>query len=116
MKPLNMREYRSNNPSLLGMAKYLMVDLAYSLREISTVLSAIRFEDNFESFITTVTIPTGGADFRIRNELPFVPTKRIILRSQSGLITDGVTEWTKDYIYMRNLDTTDQQVTIAFMR
>ena len=115
MRLPNFREYKTQIQDIASIAKYLSVDLAFTLRDLANVLRSLSFEDNFDAFVETVTI-LAGTELAIRNKLSVVPTKRIILRSKSELIVDGVTEWTASHVYLKNLDIADQTVTVAFIR
>lgn len=116
------REYQSGGERSLTdrIISYLTVDMATTLRELQHGLTRLRFADNFDSFIVDVTVPTGGTDFAIRNRLRSgqIPTHRIILRGGSGSesVVDGDTDWTKDFVYLKNTGGSDVAVTVGFFR
>ena len=121
MKFSKFREFRISNyeieRTVEQMRKYLAVDLLFSLRELFTGLSRLKFEENFDAFKTTVTVPSGGADFAIRNELSEAPTGKIILRDGgASTVVDGDTTWTSDYVYLKNTGGSDVTVTVVFFK
>lgn len=99
--------------------RYLQVDLTKSLRELANGLNKLSFLDNFECFITTVTI-AATSELQIRNELRSgeVPRYRLILRggSNSQHVVDGDATWTADYVYLKNTAASAATLTVAFLR
>lgn len=72
------------------------------IKELEVGLTKLSFNDNFDSFRKTVTI-TPSTVVAIRNELPSIPTGRIIIRQDvEAAISDSVTTWTKDFVYLEN--------------
>lgn len=118
MKFSKFREFRDLSGGIGEVVKYLTVDLVFSLRELYTGLSRLDFTENFEAFEVTVTVPA-NSELAIRNQLdPVVPTGKIILRdgARAGVL-DGDTAWTKDYVYLKNTDATnDITVTVVFFK
>jgi len=79
-------------------------------------LKKLDFNDNFESFESTVEI-AATSNVTIRNPLTFIPTKYIIVsQTGNGLITKDTTEWTKDNVYLYNNGAVTVTATIIFMR
>ncbi len=90
-------------------------DIKAIMRELSTGLLRLSFEDNFESFEKTITL-TAGQELEIRNELSFIPSKYIIYnQSGNGLITKE-SEWTKNLLYLTNNGAVSVSATVTFMR
>lgn len=90
-----------------------------NLRELVWELGAgiykLSFADNFQSFEKTVTI-LAASELEIRNELPFIPTKYIIVnQTGNGLITRE-TDWTRDYLYLTNHGAVSVTATVVFLK
>ena len=90
-----------------------------NLRELVWELGAgiykLSFADNFQSFEKDITI-AAASESQIRNELPFIPTRYIIVnQSGNGLITRE-TAWTKDYLYLTNNGAVEVNATIVFLK
>lgn len=121
MKFSKFREFRDLSGGIGEVVKYLTVDLVFSLRELYTGLSRLDFTENFEAFEVTVTVPAATSpvtNLAIRNQLdPVIPTGKIILRDGgSNGVVDGTLAWTKDYVYLQNLDASDVTVTVVFFK
>ena len=70
--------------------------------DLNTGLGRLKFADNFETNVRTVTIAS-GAELKIPHSLGVVPSDRIILRQTgNGLVVDGPTEWNENNIYLKN--------------
>lgn len=93
-------------------------DLTRLTRELAQGLLKLDFLDNFESFETTVTIPSSTTGYQIVNELSFIPSKYIITSQEgNGLITKSAsTDWTINYLYLDNNGSADVTLTVIFMR
>ena len=87
------------------------------IRELSVGLTKLDFMDNFEAFEVEVTIPPATV-LEIRNELDFIPSKRIIVKQDDeAAISDSSTAWTLDFVYLENHDANNTViVTVIFMR
>lgn len=90
--------------------------------ELETGLRRLDFANNFNSFEVEVTVPdqteTVG-DYKIRNQFdPHIPTGMLIIKQTgNAFVTAGDTEWTKDYIYIKNHSTTiDAVVKLVFFK
>lgn len=94
---------------------FLQSGLALSFSELQTGLQSLNFADNFDSFEVTVTIPA-GSEIAIPNKLGAIPTKRIIVRSNSISIIDGTATWTNTFVFIRNVGVTEAKATIIFLR
>lgn len=94
---------------------YLQQGLALSLGELQSGLKYLDLVDNFESFEVRVTIPA-TSEISIVNKIGIVPTKRLIVRSNSSSIVDGDTAWTSDFVTLKNTGATDAIATVIFMR
>ena len=86
------------------------------IKELATGLTRLSFMDNFESFEKTVTIPATSV-LQIRNELTFIPSKRIITRKDvAGDISDSTLPWTSNYVYLENHGANPVTLNVTFMR
>jgi hypothetical protein len=84
-------------------------------RVLDTGMQRLKIDENFQNFITTVTIKN-GEEFGVPNKLKILPSKRIIVRQTgNGFITDGETEWTLQRLYLKNNGPSDTTVTILFL-
>lgn len=90
--------------------------------ELIMGLKRLDFNNNFESFEVTVTVPDQtekSGDYKIRNALdPAIPSKMLIMKQTgNALVTAGTAEWSQDYVYIRNHSTTiDTEVTVIFFK
>ena len=96
---------------------YLSNTLRLGLLDLVTGLQSLDFLDNFEAFTYEGTI-TAGQEVEIRNQLPGVtPSSRIILRhSGDPAIVDGDTEWSTDFVYLKNAGSVSATVKVLFLR
>ena len=116
MKFSAFKEFRIN-ASGAGVEEYLNTDMTKTLRELGIGLRRLSIDDNFDSFVTTVTIPA-TTELAIRNELTLVPRYKLILRGKSGAqdVVDGDAEWNQNYVYLKNLGASPVTLTVAFFR
>lgn len=120
MRFLNFKEFRPvlfKEPQLESVVKYLMGEMVLNLRQLSLGLARLSFEDNFEGFVEEVEI-AAGVELQITNKIDTTPSKRVILRADEGglSITDGPTEWTEDFVYLKNYGAMTGTVTVVFLR
>ena len=87
------------------------------LKSLSSGLNKLTFGENFNTFKTEVTIPA-TTELAIRNELrDVIPSEYFISRQTgNGLITDGTTEWTSDYLYLYNNGAVSATITVRFFK
>lgn len=115
------KEFRTIFPhnAIDDVLEYLKNDLKKFLREVDFGLTKLSFTDNFESFQTTVTIPS-MTEVAIRNELNngVTPSRKIILRGKDGAqnVVDGDADWTQNFVYLKNTGASAIEVTVLFMR
>lgn len=120
------KEYRGNidekNSTAIDLfkdvVKFLSIDLVKTQRELALGLNKLSFNDNFETFQETLTI-SAGVEAVILNKLtPIIPSKKLIVRGKDGAqnVVDGDTEWTQDFVYLKNVGLTDTVVTVIFLR
>lgn len=117
------REFRPNKAqagSLIGeVVNYLQVDLVRSMKDLTVGLRNLNFTDNFQSFEVQISIDP-GQELAIQNTLVqgLVPTKRIVVRGGEGSesIVDGDTEWTTQFVYLKNVGTIQANATVVFLR
>ena len=92
-------------------------DLKELVRNLSIGLTNLTFGDNFVSFEEEVSIPAAGTEVQIRNKLPFIPTRYIIVEQiGNGICAKSDTKWTKDYLYLQNHGVGDITVKVIFFR
>ena len=103
-----------------GVLQYLQSSFWAWCKDIVVGLRRLNFEDNFQGFQATVTI-AAGAEAVIKNGFEGVledsiPTKRIIVRQTgNGVITDGPTPWSADYVYLTNNGAVPVTITVIFL-
>lgn len=91
-------------------------DLKQLIRHLSAGFRRLDFIDNFESFEVILVI-SAGSELKFRNQLNFVPSRAILVKQKgNGLVTQGDTPWTKDFLYMKNHGAQEVTVTYIFMR
>lgn len=96
--------------------KYLGVELAVAMKDLFEGLTRLKLTENFESFTITELIPA-TTEIQIPNRLKTTDLKKLIVRQfGSGFVSDGTTEWTSEFVYLRNHGTGDVTVTVIFMR
>lgn len=123
MKFPQIREFRpfSTEPQKLmqELAKYLSTDLVRTFKDLMVASSNLSFDDNFDAFVETITIPA-STEVSIRNRLPsgLIPTSRLILRGGVGAenIVDGNEEWNQNSVSLRNQGVTPVEVKVVFLR
>ena len=122
MRFTQFKEFKEADPNtgtLETVISYLFADMPKTLRELSYGLTKLTFADNFESFKVSVTIPA-TSELAIRNQLRSgqIPTERIIVRGKSGAenVVDGDTDWTKQFVYLKNVGASAATVTVLFIR
>lgn len=102
------------------MAKFrlqsLIGDIAALVKELEIGLRKLRPQDNFSGFFTEVTI-SANSEARITNQLKTVPSGYIILSQTSGnnVLTRGDTEWSNNFVYIKNNGSTETTATIFFI-
>ena len=103
-----------------GVLQYLQSSFWAWCKDIVVGLRRLTFEDNFLSFQATVTI-AAGAEAIIQNGFEgilenSIPSRRIIVRQTgNGVITDGPTEWSADYVYLTNNGAGAVTITVIFL-
>ena len=102
--------------------KYLEVDLWSWLKELTTGLLKINFQENFQAFIVNnVRIPVGkevAVSNGFRTAYPGqIPSGRIIIRQQGNAnIIDGTKEWTSTQLYLLNPSANDAIISVLFFK
>lgn len=118
MKFSNFAEFKTSAAlSLQQVALYLSKELASCVRELRNGLSKLDLNNNFESFEWTGTI-AASSEQAIRNQFRdgIIPTKRLIVRATGNGVVDGDTEWTVDYVYLKNTVASAVTVTVIFLK
>jgi len=111
------RQFRRITGDIRDVFEYLETDLQYALKELTTLLRNLSFDDNFQGWVQEVTIPA-GSEVKIFNRLENrIPNYRIVLRGGTNAeqVVDGDTEWTIDSVYLKNLSGTSVTVKVAFL-
>lgn len=91
-------------------------NLRQLIRHLSAGLRRLDLVQNFESFEVTLVIPA-SSELKLRNQLNFIPSRSILVRQTgNGLVTQGTTPWTKDFLYMMNHGAEQVTATYIFMR
>lgn len=100
--------------------KYIEVDLWSWLRDLTTGLLKLNFQQNFQSFTATdITIPP-GTEVAIPNQFRLsyhgsIPTSRIIVRQKGDAnIVDGPTPWNEALVYLLNPSANKVTITVIF--
>jgi hypothetical protein len=118
MKLGGLKEYirKASAPNIGEVDAYLRGELMATLRELRAVFNRITFEDNWESFITTVTIPA-SSELGIPNKIGRPLKYWMVLRKDEGgiYLCDGDNPWTAKTLYLKNTSgATDATATIVF--
>lgn len=105
-----------------SVTKYVEVNLWSWLKDLSTGLLKIDFQQNFQAFIVqNVRIPA-GQEVAISNQLNVsypgtIPSGRIITRQRGDAnIIDGDKEWTATQLYLKNPSANDAVVSVLFFK
>ena len=100
-----------------SVTRYLGITLKENLRDLDVGLRRLSFDDNFESFKAESLEIAAGAEARIVNQFNLIPSGFLVLRqSGGGLITDGPTAWSTDFVYLTNTGGTTATITAVFLR
>lgn len=94
-----------------------LADLRQLLKELSTGLNRLDFNENFIGFEKTVTL-AAGETLKIRNELQLIPTKMLVLKQTgNGLLTAGTAiPWNLSHLYVINNGAVSVTATILFLK
>lgn len=114
MKFLGLKIFRSGS-TIEDAVNYLSVDLANSLRDLTTGLSRLKLLENFEGFEAQVSF-SGAGEVAIRHNLGFIPSQRLIVRATASDIVDGDTAWSKDFVYLKKTGSGAATATVVFLR
>jgi len=114
MKFLGLKIYRGGD-AIEDAVQYLTVDLANSLRDLTTGLGRLKLLENFEGFEARVSF-SGAGEVAIRHNLGFVPSQRIIVRATAADVVDGDTAWSTEFVYLKKLGAGAATATVVFLR
>lgn len=81
-------------------------DIKQIIKELGTGLRRLDLVNNFDSFEVEAII-AANTEAAIRNELTSVPNYVIINTVGNALVTKGPTEWSNDFVYLKNHSATD---------
>lgn len=95
--------------------RYLSVELANSLKDLTSGLNKLKLLDNFEGFEATFSF-SGNDEVSFRHNAGFIPSQRIIVRANTQDIIDGPTAWSKDYVYLKKNSAGSGSATVIFLR
>jgi len=97
--------------------KFVVGELITVLNDIIHGLKKLIFVDNFEAFEVDVAIPANSF-VAITNQLPFTPTRYIVLRNTAGMpIGDYKPDsWDQRSIQLKNYGTIDTIIKVVVMR
>ncbi len=116
MKFRAFKTFRKVSTDVAEVVLYLRNELAVTLSELQTGLNKLGLDENFEGFIYDGAI-AANTEIAIRNKLDTIPRYRVILKSTLYEIQDGATEWTQDFVYIKNANaTTEASVKILFLK
>jgi len=114
MKFTGLKLFRSGN-TIEEVVRYLSVELANSLRDLTMGLNRLKLTDNFEGFQAEVSF-SGAVEVEIRHNLGFTPSQRIIVRATASDIVDGDTAWNSNYVYLKKTGAGAATATVIFLR
>lgn len=120
MKLAKMRIFDTYAPDVKLIHEFLSRDLAFNFQEIARALRSISFSSNFqgwvEEFDATGGVIEAGEEIQIVNRLGAIPSTRIIVGGTSPYIADGPSDWTINFIYLKNYGATDaENVRVLFL-
>lgn len=108
----------TNKESLL---KYIEIDLWSWLKDLSTGILKINFQQNFQSFTVENLSIAAGEEVSISNQFKNVypgsiPSGRIIVRQKGNAnIIDG-SKWTESHLYLMNPSANDAVISVLFYK
>lgn len=96
------------------MAKFSFINknIVNILKDLANGLRKLTFGDNFDSFEVNATI-TANTEYKIRNQLTTIPNYVIIDAKGNALVTRGDTDWSLNYVYLKNHDSTNSSTVKA---
>lgn len=97
------------HPMLRGLA----TQVKKALNDIAQHLLSLSPLDNFSGFSYEGTI-AAGAEVTIVNRAKKVPTGMLVLFSQFGTVQAGDTDWSKDFVYLKNAGASAVKVKVFF--
>lgn len=85
--------------------------------QLEAGLKELSFYDNFSGFFWEGII-AAGAEARIRNLIgPSLPRGYVVTRAQGvNNVLDGPTDWTTDYVFLKNGGGVSATLTVFFFR
>jgi hypothetical protein len=111
---------RLTNRALID--KYIQIDLFSWMKDVTSAITKINFQDNFQSFtVNNISILAGmevGISNQFKNRYPgTIPTGRIIIRQKGDAnIIDGDSDWTEDLVFLKNPSANDAIVSVIFFK
>lgn len=120
MIPDALKEFtRKDGQTITDVIKYLITELAATLRSLRSTLLKLQFTDNFECFELELSIPA-LTELPIRNLLRDKPVSKWVMvrKNEAALsVCDGDSDWNINYVYLKNTHATDTaEFTVLFFR
>lgn len=114
-REFRLQRFQSANEKVESILNYLGIDLAYNFKDLVTGLRRLSFSNNFETYIITVTVPSGGSDLPIRHPLNKTPQGMLVIKNNGNYqVVDGTTAWTTNFVFLRNLGSSNATITVCF--
>ena len=96
--------------------EYLGQSLRSDMLDLVDGLHRLSLTDNMESFSYEGTV-TNGTEVEIRNPLSTPPSGRLVIKhSGDPAIVDGDTEWSTDFVYLKNAGSAPATVKIIYFK
>lgn len=96
--------------------KFLSGGFHSCMKDLFAGLERLSFEDNFDSFTTSVKLKS-GEEGRVGNQLKVAPSKMIVVRLKGhGVISEGSTAWNNSEVSVLNNGPDTVTATILFLR
>jgi hypothetical protein len=120
MKLGGLKEYirKKATPTVEDIDSFLTDELMATLRELRAAFNRINFEDNFNCFVTDVSI-SAASEVGVPNKIDTIPRYWITVKKDQGgiYVCDGDTQSTLKTIYLKNTSATlSATVKIAFFK
>lgn len=118
MKFSKPREFKAGSQVKVTDLVAFLGGLNVFFKELFEGLTKLRFEDNFRGcWIEENLIIPASSELEIRNQVRgTIPTKWILVKRTGNTIVDGDTEWTQDFVYLKNSGVADVTVSVLFLQ
>lgn len=96
--------------------EYLANSQRSDLLDLIDGLHRLSLTENLEAFENEITI-AAGTEVEIRNQLSTPPSGRLVVKHTGDPgVVDGDTEWTNDFVYLKNVGSSAATVTVIFFK